>query len=98
MMPDLDPQIRSKVTKMPGVSVQVDHELCKGCKTCSKEGVCFAHAIHVIGKKAHITDECRGCGHCVSVCPQEAIKLDINMEVSIDTTIDEITPLVNVAD
>jgi len=72
---DLTPKISQKITKMPGVEVIVTDD-CSGCGTC-EEGICFADAIQVVNGLAEISLECRGCGRCVEICPEEAILLTI---------------------
>ncbi|MGD2248196.1 MAG: 4Fe-4S binding protein [Candidatus Methanofastidiosia archaeon] len=91
MLPNFSLDIRSKVTKMPGVAVFVS-DACTGCGVC--EEVCFAHAIE-IGEKAVITDACVGCGRCVKVCPQNAIKITVDDE-SIKKSIQHISEVVDV--
>ena len=97
MLPDIDPQIRSKVNKMPGVKVSVDHDLCTGCGKCSEPEICFADAIHLHNKKSIISEECRGCGRCVHICPRRAISLNFDPSNSVLNIIEELNPLVNVA-
>jgi len=92
--PLMNPNIGSKVHKMPGVEVKVGDK-CIGCGTCT-EGVCFVEAIHLIGKRAIINKECRGCGRCVEICPQNAIELTINDEEYINKTIKLLESLVDV--
>ena len=60
---------------MPGVEVIVTDD-CSGCGTC-EEGICFADAIQVVNGLTEISLECRGCGRCVEICPEEAILLTI---------------------
>ncbi|MHA1137545.1 MAG: DUF362 domain-containing protein, partial [Candidatus Thorarchaeota archaeon] len=77
MLPDLTPEIGRKITKMSGVEVKVT-DACVGCGTCTEEDVCFVNAISMVDGKAVISAECRGCGRCVEVCPNDAIELTIN--------------------
>ena len=80
MLPDINPEIGRKITKMPGVNVQVT-DACVGCGTCIETDICFVKAISMVDGKAIISDACRGCGRCVEVCPNDAIELTIeNME------------------
>jgi ferredoxin len=79
---------------MPGVSVKVT-ESCIGCGTCLN-GVCFVNAIHIIDNKAEISEECRCCGRCVDICPQNAIKLIINNKEFVEETINQIDKIVDV--
>lgn len=79
---------------MPGVSVHVTRE-CVGCGTCTQD-VCFVEAIRLEDGRARIGPECRGCGHCVTVCPAHAIELRIEDETFIETTIRRISDAVEV--
>ncbi|MCP4516628.1 MAG: 4Fe-4S ferredoxin, partial [Delftia sp.] len=94
VLPDLVPWIGDKVTRMPAVMVSVP-ERCIGCGTCTRE-VCFVDAIRLQGERAVISDACRGCGRCVSVCPQGAIELVIDDEDFMEKTVQRIAPLVDV--
>ena len=76
MIPQLDPAIGAKVTRMPGVNVTVT-DRCAGCGTCAA-GICFVDAIRLVDGRATISDACRGCGRCVEACPNEAIALTID--------------------
>jgi len=84
MLPQLDPSIAGRVTRMPGVQVRVTGR-CVGCGTCA-QGVCFVDAIHMNGRQAVISDACRGCGRCVEACPAHAIELTFDPEVSFEQT------------
>ena len=94
MLPHLSPQIGSKITGMPGVSVYVNEE-CVGCGVCT-EGICFADAIRLEGSRAVIGDACRGCGRCVEVCPQGAIKLSVEHRQVVEESVRQLSPLVQV--
>lgn len=56
--------------------VIVDKDKCIGCKMCEKD--CFVKAIEVNDGKAEFTkpDICFKCGHCVAVCPKNAVSMD----------------------
>jgi ferredoxin len=92
-LPDLDPSIRSKVKRMPGVTVQVTND-CIGCRACVDS--CFMHAIQLNNNKAYISDECRGCGRCVDTCPRHAIQLRIDDDLFLEKTIERVASAVNV--
>jgi len=68
---------------------------CIGCGTCTK-GVCFVNAIELINEHAVISQECRGCGRCVDICPQKAIKITVEDENYVKKTIKEIGNLIDV--
>ncbi len=93
MLPDLAPDIGTKVTKMPGVTVTVT-DRCVGCKTCVS--TCFVKAITVVDGRAVISDECRGCGRCVDVCPQNALEITIEGDF-VKESVDRIGVLVDIS-
>jgi len=92
-LPDLDPAIRSKVKRMPGVTVYVMND-CTGCGACVD--ACFMHAIELRNDKANISDECRGCGRCVDTCPSHAIRLRIDDSRFLEKTIERVKASVDV--
>ncbi|MFW9993455.1 MAG: NADH-quinone oxidoreductase subunit I [Candidatus Odinarchaeota archaeon] len=98
ILPSISHRIGDKVTKMPGVSVTVTDQ-CIGCGTCTR-GTCFVDAIKLVrekGKKrAVISGDCRGCGRCVDVCPNEAIELTVDDPEFINKSIDRINSVVDV--
>jgi ferredoxin len=94
--PILDPQIGSKVKKIPGVEVLVNNS-CVGCGTCT-DNVCFVDAIYMENQTAHISEECRGCGRCVEVCPEGAIDLKVNDREYIHQAIKKLDKVINVED
>lgn len=93
ILTDLDPQIRSKVKRMPGVEVTVT-EKCIGCGTCTEH--CFVRAIQIQQGHAIISDDCKGCGRCADHCPQHAILVAITDEQFIEKTINRIESSVDV--
>ncbi len=95
ILPDLNPEIGRKITKMKGVSVEVT-EACVGCGTCTEEDVCFVNAIHLKNNRAFIGPDCRGCGRCVEVCPEEAIVLNIDNTSYIEDSIESIDSIIDV--
>jgi ferredoxin len=94
MLPHLTPQIGAKVTRMPGVTVEVS-SLCAGCGACLE--VCFADGIHLLNGRAVVDDACRGCGRCVEVCPQGAIELSIAPGHPMEEAVRRIAPLVDLS-
>ncbi len=94
ILPYLPTDVGKMFTKMPGVTVTVDVEKCKGCGTCTK--ACFTGAMQLYNKKATNGPECRGCGRCVEVCPQKAISLSISDPAFIETSIARVSRVVDV--
>ncbi len=94
MLPDLNPPIASRFTKLDGVTVAVG-EKCTGCGECFT-AVCFVGAIRMRENRAVITDDCRGCGRCVTVCPRRAIRLTIDGGYGFNESVESIGRLVEV--
>ena len=51
--------------------VNIDREKCIGCGLCA--GDCLGKAISLDSGKAEIIKGCFMCGHCVAICPAEAV-------------------------
>ena len=51
--------------------VHIDKEKCIGCGLCA--GDCLGKAISLDSGKAEIIKGCFMCGHCVAICPAEAV-------------------------
>jgi ferredoxin len=94
ILPQINPLIGNKVTRMPGVQVAVT-DRCLGCGSCMG-GICFVNAIDLIDGVAQISHTCRGCGRCVELCPNNAIELIIADSTSVSQLIDRISSLVDV--
>jgi NAD-dependent dihydropyrimidine dehydrogenase PreA subunit len=94
VLPDISPEIGNKITKMSGVEVKVT-DRCVGCGTCT-EGICFVDAIHLVNGRAVIGAECRGCGRCVEVCPNDAIEITLSDSDFFKGAIDRISAVVDV--
>ncbi len=93
-IPHLAPEISSKVTRLPGVRLEVGGE-CIGCGDCIDS--CFVEAISLKDGKAHISEQCRGCGRCVEACPNSAIELIIEDDAFVDGRIQRISELVDLS-
>ncbi|MCX6005614.1 MAG: 4Fe-4S binding protein [Chloroflexi bacterium] len=93
-IPDIAPHIARKVTKMPGVQVEVT-DACIGCGTCVS--ACFINNIKQINGHSVIGDGCLGCGNCVEACPNHAIKLIANDRQYVGNSIERLARVINVA-
>lgn len=60
--------------------MKVNAEKCTGCGQCIKD--CFPKDIKIVDGKAEINNiACIKCGHCIAVCPQNAVSTsEYNME------------------
>jgi ferredoxin len=94
MLPELNPEISRKITKMPGVDVRVT-DACVGCGTCT-EGVCFVDAITLVDGRAKIGAECRACGRCIDICPNDAIELILEHDGIVEESIQRVDSVVDV--
>ena len=94
ILPGTAPRISSKITRMPGVTVFVT-EKCQGCGTCT-HAVCFVNSLHLVEGRAVIGGDCRGCGRCVSTCPNGAIEMKVEDQNFINQSIDRIGKVVDV--
>lgn len=55
--------------------IKISLEKCIGCSLCFKD--CQCNDIKIIDGKAHpLYKSCLKCGHCIAVCPQNAITID----------------------
>jgi Fe-S-cluster-containing hydrogenase component 2 len=80
---------------MPGVTIKVS-DLCIGCGTCNND-ICFVSAIHMSDGHSVINEACRGCGRCVTICPEGAIEIFIETDQFVEKSIDRISSLVDVS-
>jgi ferredoxin len=95
VLPHLAPDISAKITRMPGVSVTVT-DRCTGCGTCT-QGICFVNAISIVNNRAVKSNECRGCGRCVDVCPQKAIEISLEDSQFMKDSVNRICSVVDVS-
>lgn len=60
--------------------MNVDTNKCIGCTLCMQD--CIVSDIEMVDGKAHIKNEsCIECGHCIAICPKEAVS-DLNYDMS----------------
>jgi ferredoxin len=94
MLPDVESRIGRQITKMPGISIHVTED-CIGCGSCA-EGICFVDAITLRNGKAVISGECRACGRCVEVCPEDAIRIDVDDDLYVERSLERLAKVVDV--
>jgi len=83
-------------TRMEGITVKVDEDLCVGCGECLE--VCVFMGMEMIDEKARVNqDNCLGCGRCESTCPNEAISIEIKDLSSVDELIKKLEAHVDVS-
>ncbi|WP_455537759.1 nitroreductase family protein [Terrisporobacter sp.] len=61
----------------------VNKDKCIGCTLCAQD--CIVSDIEMVDGKSHIRNEtCIKCGHCIAICPVEAVSSDDEQEYSMD--------------
>lgn len=53
--------------------VSIDKEKCIGCGACVKD--CFPENLFLENGKAEIKGRCMQCGHCIAICPVNAVSI-----------------------
>lgn len=53
--------------------IQIDETRCVGCGSCVED--CVSGTIKLVDNKARVDEECFQCGHCVAICPHEAVSI-----------------------
>jgi heterodisulfide reductase subunit A-like polyferredoxin len=55
--------------------ISINVEKCIGCGICAQD--CQCSDIKIIeGKAQPLFKSCLNCGHCIAVCPQNAVSID----------------------
>ncbi|WP_458406055.1 DUF362 domain-containing protein [Methanobrevibacter sp.] len=94
VIPHLEEEISSKVTKLDGVNVKFHEEKCKKCLKCAKENVCMFDALTVKDRVVSINyDNCLGCGLCTHVCKFDALTIEYS-DKSINNVINRMYNLI----
>ena len=70
---DEDLWYAEKKTKGVFLVVLINSEKCIGCGLCVKD--CFPKALGMQDGKAVVLTDCFHCGHCVAVCPKNAVTI-----------------------
>ncbi|WP_414468583.1 4Fe-4S binding protein [Methanobacterium sp. ACI-7] len=95
MTTDLPENIGKSFSKMIGIEIEFNEEICIGCGICS-ESICFLEAISIQNGKAKINmEKCRVCGRCAEICPKGAISIKM-INDAVERSIEHILPLVDV--
>ncbi|MHA2473150.1 MAG: indolepyruvate ferredoxin oxidoreductase subunit alpha [Promethearchaeota archaeon] len=82
-------------TRMEGLTVKVDPDICNGCGTCLD--VCVFVGRDVVDGKAVIDQErCLGCGRCERVCPNDAISITLDDPKRLDEYLQSMEEFVDV--
>ena len=82
-------------SRIEGVSLKVDENLCNGCGKCVE--VCVFRGRELVDGKAKIDqDRCLGCGRCAEVCPTGATTIQIDEISRVDELIGKLEEYVDV--
>lgn len=81
----------NSLVKLRGLEIITNTVQCDLCALCTEE--CFVNARKIQnGIIIYDSNRCKGCGRCISVCPQNAIELKIE---DTDSAIDELMNRIN---
>ena len=79
-------QALDALVPLKGLRVSIDAEQCLRCGTCVE--ACHMGALALADNDIHHNDlRCKGCGRCLSVCPAQAIRIDV---ADVDAAVDEL--------
>ncbi|MHA1328193.1 MAG: indolepyruvate ferredoxin oxidoreductase subunit alpha [Promethearchaeota archaeon] len=82
-------------SRIEGLSVKINEDLCQGCGTCLT--VCVFKGRKIVNGKAKVDPtRCLGCGRCEMVCPNGATTIVIDDRNRIDELINKIEEYVDV--
>ena len=57
------------------INIIVDQDKCTGCGECAAD--CLRHVLEVRDGKARVlSGDCMKCGHCLAVCPANAVRME----------------------
>ncbi len=77
-MKNRGPTLDKAYRRLPGMTLSVDAEKCRGCGSCSES--CFLAAVSMVEGKARIGESCAGCARCMEICRNGAITLTFEGE------------------
>lgn len=93
VLPNLDSEISDKVSKLDGITINIDNDKCTLCGVCFKD-ICMPKAISRDGSKITIDqDSCIGCGLCVNTCKVGALTINYE-EKTVDSIISRMYNLI----
>jgi len=82
----LPDDVANRIVRLKGLEIHTHHQDCTLCKTCIDS--CFMDALSVKnGQILRDNNLCKGCGICVSNCPEKAVYPEIN---HLDDAIEEL--------
>jgi ferredoxin len=91
------PNVPAMYTRIEGVTVKVNEDVCEGCGKCIE--VCAFKGRKMVNGKAQMDlERCLGCGRCADACPTGATTIEIDDMSSIDELIAKIEEHVDVRD
>ncbi len=94
MTPYLPESLGKSFSKMVGVEISINEELCIGCGDCAVN-ICFLDAISMDNGKVKIDKiKCRICGRCSEVCPEKVITVQMTAD-AVKRSMGRIEPLVD---
>jgi Fe-S-cluster-containing hydrogenase component 2 len=89
------PNVPVMYSRMKGVTVSVNEDLCEGCGKCM--AVCAFKGRKMVNGKAQMDQErCLGCGRCADACPTGATTIKIDDMKYVNDLISTIEEFVDV--
>ncbi|HDP25342.1 MAG TPA: hypothetical protein ENN34_07840 [Deltaproteobacteria bacterium] len=90
-------EVMDSIVRLKGVTVSVDPEKCTDCTTRDCVEACIVKAFTFQnGKALHDSEKCKGCGWCVTSCPQKALTVEIeDATAAVDEFLERIGGLVH---
>ena len=91
-LPDVS---KDSLIKLKGLMIETDYDRCNACSACVD--ACFIGARSLQdGRISYNAALCKGCGHCMTVCPSNAIHADVfDLEEAVADVHDRIDRLID---